>query len=177
MNEQDDTTYQPIVVGAPVVEEPTPEPTPVVAEEPTPAPIEEPTPDPVVEPEPVAVAQPEPVAAPEPVVVATPQAMPKPQPTRHVVTNGDADPVYLKQCVYENKFNRKSLTVHHVQRRLVDLGYNDAVGDKDGWYSELTLMAVKAFQKDNRLESTGLMDEATFAKLFDGDTNVEIVLS
>ena len=130
------------------------------------------------EPEPVAVAPveeppaPAPVPAPEP-----PKPQPVAQPVRHVVTNNDADPVYLSACVYENKYARKSLTVHHVQRRLADLGYNDAVGDKDGWYGELTALAVKAFQKSKGLDSTGLMDEATFTKLFDGDSNVEVVLN
>lgn len=122
----------------------------------------------------------EPVVIPEPVAVAPvepPIPTPQPQPVRHVVTNNDTDPVYLKQCIYENKFNKKSLTIHHVQRRLVELGYNDAVGDKDGWYGELTALAVKAFQKNKGLDSTGLMDEATFTKLFEGDTNVEVILN
>lgn len=126
--------------------------------------------EPVVIPEPVAVA---PVEPPKP----TPQPRPVAVPTRHVVTNGNADPVHLSACVYENKFAKKSLTVHHVQRRLVELGYNDAVGDRDGWYGELTALAVKAFQKDKGLDSTGLMNEETFTKLFQGDTNVEVILS
>lgn len=128
--------------------------------------------------EPVIVQEPEPVAV---APVEPPKPMPQPQPvavpTRHVVTDGDADPVHLSACVYENKFARKSLTVHHVQRRLVELGYNDAVGDRDGWYGELTALAVKAFQKDKGLDSTGLMNEETFTKLFQGDTNVEVILS
>ena len=69
------------------------------------------------------------------------------------------------------------LAILAAQRRLADLGYNDAVGDKDGWYGELTALAVKAFQKDKGLDSTGLMDEATFTKLFQGDTNVEVILN
>ena len=187
MNEQDDVVLEP-TPDAVTIEEPAPviEAVPDVApayelglnqgkgpdqhvalSEPVPAPVPEP------EPEPVAVAQPEPVAPPTPTLQPRPVAT----PTRHVVTNGDADPVHLSACVYENKYARKSLTVHHVQRRLAELGYNDAVGDRDGWYGELTALAVKAFQKDKGFDSTGLMDEATFASLFAGDTNVEIVLT
>jgi peptidoglycan hydrolase-like protein with peptidoglycan-binding domain len=177
MNEQDDTTYEPVDLDLEVEDAvPVQEPAQVIEAEPEP----EPMPEPVVEPEPVviieepvAVAQPEPVAPPTP----APQPQPIAKPARHVVTNGDADPVRLSACVYENKNARKSLTVHHVQRRLTDLGYNDAVGDRDGWYGELTALAVKAFQKDKGLVSTGLMDEATFTKLFQGDTNVEVILS
>jgi peptidoglycan hydrolase-like protein with peptidoglycan-binding domain len=177
MNEQDDTTYEPVDLDLEVEDAvPVQEPAQVIEAEPEP----EPMPEPVVEPEPVviieepvAVAQPEPVAPPTP----APQPQPVAKPSRHVVTNGDADPVHLSACVYENKHARKSLTVHHVQRRLAELGYNDAVGDRDGWYGELTALAVKAFQKDKGLESTGLMDEATFTKLFQGDANVEVIIS
>jgi len=124
---------------------------------------------PVVVPEPVAQA---PVEEPKPQPVAKPAA-----PARHVVTDADRDPVFLSACVYMNKFNRKSLTVHHLQRRLVELGYNDAVGDKDGWYGELTASAVSEFQKANRLEATGRMDAKTFEAVFAGDTNVEVQLN
>ena len=178
MTEQDDTTYEPVAAGGfPVLDAvPVEEPAPIIEAEPEPEPMPEPVPQPepvVIIEEPVAVAQPEPVAPPTP----APQPQPVAKPSRHVVTNGDADPVHLSACVYENKHARKSLTVHHVQRRLAELGYNDAVGDRDGWYGELTALAVKAFQKDKGLESTGLMDEATFTKLFQGDANVEVILS
>lgn len=123
----------------------------------------------------------EPVAAPvvdkAPEVEAPkPKPAVKPEPARHVVTNADKDPVLLSSCLYMNKFNKKSLTVHHLQRRLVELGFNDAVGDKDGWYGELTHKAVTEFQKANRLEATGITDAKTFAAIFDGDPNVEVVL-
>lgn len=175
MNEQDDVAYEPVVVEDDVVmDEVEVEATPAVAIEPTPiVPDPVPTPEPVVE-EPVAVAEPEPMPTPAPAPVVTPQVV---VPARHVITDGNADPVYLASCVYMNKFNKKSLTVHHVQRRLVELGYKDAVGDRDGFYGELTFEAVKAFQKDGRLEPTGLMDATTFTKLFAGDSNVEVVIN
>lgn len=185
MSEQDDFTFE----DEATVNEPQDA---VVVEEA--APVIEATPDEVPMPEenraihgstmkaeePVVIQEPEPVAvAPvePPAPAPTPQPQPVAAPSRHVVTDGDADPVYLSACVYQNKYNKKSLTIHHVQRRLVDLGYNDAVGDRDGWYGELTALAVKAFQKDKGLEATGLMNEETFAKLFQGDTNVEVILS
>ena len=143
-----------------------------VAAEPEPyvAPVPEPEPTPAPAQEPAVAAEPEPVPAP------APKAKAKPAPVSHVVTNADADPVYLASCVYQNKYARKSLTVHHLQRRLVELGYNDAEGDKDGWYGELTALSVSAYQKDCGLESTGMMDADTFTKVFAGDSKVEVHL-
>jgi len=119
-------------------------------------------------PAPIAVPEPEPVPAPK--IKTVPAA-------NHVVGNGDVDEVYLKQCVYKNPYARKSLTVHHVQRRLGELGYGDAMADRDGWYGDLTLAAVKAFQADEKLEATGNMNAETLARLFAGDHNVRVVTS
>jgi peptidoglycan hydrolase-like protein with peptidoglycan-binding domain len=143
--------------------------------EPYVAPVPEPEPTPVQEPaqESAPAAEPEPVPAPAPAA----KVKAKPAPARHVVTDADADPVYLSSCVYQNKYARKSLTVHHLQRRLVELGYKDAEGDKDGWYGELTAMAVKDYQKDCGLEPTGMMDADTFTKVFANDPNVEVNLN
>lgn len=138
--------------------------------EPYVAPVPEPEPTPAPAQESAVAAEPEQVPAP------APKAKAKPAPVSHVVTNADADPVYLASCVYQNKYARKSLTVHHLQRRLVELGYNDAEGDKDGWYGELTALSVSAYQKDCGLESTGMMDADTFTKVFAGDSNVEVHL-
>lgn len=152
-----------------------------VEPEPNVAPVPEPEPTPVQEPvQESAPAAEENRALPHSNMKAEapePKAKAKPAPARHVVTNADADPVYLSSCVYQNKYARKSLTVHHLQRRLVELGYKDAEGDKDGWYGELTAIAVKDYQKDNGLEQTGMMDADTFAKVFAGDPNVEVHLT
>lgn len=118
-------------------------------------------------PAPVAVPEPEPAPAPKNKTVPA---------ADHVVGNGDVDEVHLKQCVYKNPYARKSLTVHHVQRRLGEFGYGDAMADRDGWYGDLTVAAVKAFQADKGLEATGKMDADTFTKLFAGDHNVRVVL-
>lgn len=92
----------------------------------------------------------------------------------HAVSGGVRDEVVLSRCVFKNPAARKSLTVHHVQRRLVECGYTCAGVDKDGWYADNTRDAVARFQADRSLESTGLMDEATFTLLFEGDPNVVV---
>lgn len=135
-----------------------PAPEPVEVEEPKPVAVEEPEPEPVVVPE----VEPIPVVA-------------KPA-EKHVVGTGDADDVYLAKCVYKNIYERKSLTIHHLQRRLEELGYKDVVGDKDGWLGELTMMSVEKFQQDKGLAATGKVDADTFSKIFEGDTNVNVVL-
>ena len=137
-------------------------------------------------PEPVAVVEEPVVVAEEPVAVieepavnkkAARNATPTPSPVRHVVSGGDTDDVYLDKCVFKNTFARKSLTIHHVQRRLVELGYRDAGSDKDGWYGDLTQMSIAAFQKDRSLAGEGCMNSETLVALFDGDQNVTVHLA
>ena len=135
-----------------------PAPEPVEVEEPKPVAVEEPEPEPVVIPE----VKPIPVVA-------------KPA-EKHVVGTGDTDDVYLAKCVYKNIYERKSLTIHHLQRRLEELGYKDVIGDRDGWLGELTMISVEKFQQDKGLAATGKVDADTFRKIFEGDTNVNVVL-
>jgi len=135
-----------------------PAPEPVEVEEPKPVAVEEPEPEPVVVPE----VEPIPVVA-------------KPA-EKHVVGTGDTDDVYLAKCVYKNIYERKSLTIHHLQRRLEELGYKDVIGDRDGWLGELTMISVEKFQQDKGLAATGKVDADTFMKIFEGDTNVNVVL-
>jgi len=158
--------------------EPAVDPVVVVTEE-TPAPVEVPQPEPVVvvpQPE----LQPEPVAVPEPEPVPMPAAESKPKPKapsrNAVVSGGDKDDVFLANCVYKNVYSRKSLTVHHLQRRLTELGYVEANADKDGWLGDLTKLAITKFQKDKGLSATGTVDADTFTKIFEGDNNVNINL-
>lgn len=94
----------------------------------------------------------------------------------HVVSGGDTDHVFLKQCVFENRYARKSLTIHHVQRRLAELGYPDAAADRDGWYGQLTKSAVQEYQQAHQLAPTGIIDEKTFVSIFAGDPNVTVNL-
>lgn len=92
----------------------------------------------------------------------------------HVVGGGDKDDIYLSAAVYKHPTQRKSLTVHHLQRRLAEYGYGEAMGDKDGWYADNTKVAVTNYQQANQLEATGIVDAATFEMLFAGDHNVRV---
>lgn len=135
----------------------------------------EPVQEPEPQPEPVVIDTPAPVVEPEPVHVEEPKPKHKKDP--HVVVSGqDKDTVILANCVYKNVYARKSLTVHHVQRRLTDLGFTEANADKDGWFGDLTKLATSKFQESKGLPATGLMDADTFTKLFEGDSNVDVVI-
>ena len=133
-----------------VVVEPTPTPEPVMPE---------PTPEPVVVEEPKHV---EPVAH-------------KPKATQ-AVSGNSVDEVLLANCIYKNVYARKSLSVHHLQRRLIELGFKDADADKDGWLGDETVAAIKNFQASKGLDVTGSVDATTLTKIFEGDSNVQVVL-
>lgn len=92
------------------------------------------------------------------------------------VSGADKDEVRLSACVYRNMYARKSLSVHHLQRRLAVLGYHAADADKDGWYGDLTRDAVAAFQSDKKLEGAGHMNAATLEAIFAGDPYCTVVL-
>jgi hypothetical protein len=98
--------------------------------------------------------------------------VPVPSAPKAAVSGADTDEVYLANCVYKNTAARKSLTVHHLQRRLAELGYNEAMTDKDGWLGDETKTAIEKFQKDKGFEPNGVVDEATFTAIFKGDMNV-----
>ena len=132
-----------------------------------PAVEEEPKPEPKPEPEPKPVQKKS-----ETVVQTKRPAVPAP----HAVSGAARDEVILGKCVFKNQWQRKSLTVHHVQRRLAELGHTAALNDKDGWYGDITREAVAEFQKACGIAGDGLMDAATFSKLFDGDINVNVNL-
>ena len=148
------------------------------------APVEELAPAPEIieapQPEPVVVAVPEPEPTPEPavaVVVEEPKPVKAKAASRSaVVSGGEKDDVFLANCVYKNVYSRKSLTVHHLQRRLTELGYVEANADKDGWLGDLTKAAITKFQKDKGLNATGQVDADTFTKIFEGDSNVNVNL-
>ena len=146
-----------------------------------------------VEPSPAAVETEQPASAPAatPAVEEEPKPEPKPVqkksetvvqtkrpavPAPHAVSGAARDEVILGKCVFKNQWQRKSLTVHHVQRRLAELGHTAALNDKDGWYGDITREAVAEFQKACGIAGDGLMDAATFSKLFDGDINVNVNL-
>lgn len=99
---------------------------------------------------------------------------PAPVEADSVVGDGDTDPVSLQSIVYKNIKQRKSLSVHHLQRRLNDLGYPEAYADRDGYYGDLTRDAVARYQKENDLVETGIVDQGTLSAIFDGDPNVTL---
>ena len=126
-----------------------------------------------VEPEQVIVEEPTPEPMPEP----TPEPAAAQQPKASQAVSGeDVDDVLLANCVYKNVYARKSLTVHHLQRRLIELGYKDADADKDGWLGDETVASIKEFQADKGMDVTGSVDADTFTKIFEGDVHVNVVL-
>ena len=129
--------------------------------------------DPVVV---VEAIEPEPTPEPAPAPKAKAKERVEDTEATHVVGLGDKDEVVLAQCVYKNIYARKSLTVHHLQRRLAELGYGDASADLDGWYGDLTKDSVRQYQGDNKLEATGVMNADTFKRIFKGDPNVMVVV-
>jgi hypothetical protein len=135
----------------------------------------------------VAVEEAAPVAV-EEVVQPEPQPEPAPAPKAKkahaapvsgvgiVVSGADTDDVRLDKCVFKNMAAKKSLSVHHVQRKLTALGYRDAASDKDGWYGDHTLLAVAAYQQACGIEGDGLMNAATLEKLFADEPFINVIV-
>ena len=162
MDELNTEHIEPAVIDeAPVVEASAPVVEHAVVVEPTP------------EPEAIPEVIPEPVKAEEP-KLEEPMAH-KPKATQAVSGNG-VDEVLLANCIYKNVYARKSLSVHHLQRRLIELGFKDADADKDGWLGDETVAAIKNFQASKGLDVTGSVDATTLTKIFEGDHNVQVVL-
>lgn len=128
---------------------------------------------PDVEPEQVIAEEPMPEPIPEPVAIEEPKVTYQPS---QAVSGDDVDDVMLANCVYKNVYARKSLTVHHLQRRLIELGYKDADADKDGWLGDETVASIKEFQADKGMDVTGSVDADTFTKIFEGDVHVRVIL-
>jgi peptidoglycan hydrolase-like protein with peptidoglycan-binding domain len=91
----------------------------------------------------------------------------------HVVGGGDVDNVEVSRLTADTS-RRKSLSVHHLQRRLAELGFNDAAASVDGRYDSLTVAAVIAWQEKNGFDSGPLTLEQTQA-IFDNDPNVQVL--
>jgi hypothetical protein len=118
------------------------------------------------------VAEEEVIAAPA-VEVVEKKASSAPKSAYSVVSGKDKDDVRLSSIVFENIKAKKSLSVHHLQRRLNEWGYASAYLDRDGWYGTLTRDAVYEFQKDHGL-NVGTLDLATLNAIFEGDNNVRV---
>lgn len=167
MSDELELTPEVEVIPEPVVVEP-------VAVEPEPTP----EPEPVVEiaPEPVVVSTPKQKGAtPIPVNIDDVRAeLPEPAGA-FVVGNGVVDEVSASKIIFKNELARKSLSVHHLQRRLNELGYTEAYKDKDGYFGDRTRQALARFQSDKKMTANGQVDIDTLKVLFAGDANVVIV--
>lgn len=107
-------------------------------------------------------------------VVAPPVKTSTPPPTVYSVVSGaDKDVVALKNIVFKNAIQKKSLSVHHLQRRLVEWGFGDSYADRDGYFGVNTLKAIHDFQEAQNLP-TGDLDIVTLKAIFEGDTNVKV---
>lgn len=91
-----------------------------------------------------------------------------------VVGKDKTDTVAVSRLVFGARA-RKSLSVHHLQRRLNDLGYPEAYADQDGWAGPLTERSVSQWQKDNGYP-VGKITGAQATALFEGDPNVTVLL-
>lgn len=135
----------------------------------------------VVEEQPVAPA-PEPT--PEPAPQPQPEPAPAPAPRKRAVKSGvgivvsgtGSDDVRLDMCIYKNPATRKSLSVHHLQRRLVECGFNEAGTDKDGWYADATKRAVEQYQAANNRAVTGAVDADMLTALFADEPFINVIV-
>lgn len=116
-------------------------------------------------------------AAPEPKPAKKAPRKPKPREPYAVVGRGETDEVLYSRAVpLERAKTRKSLTIHHLQRRLTELGYPEAGADLDGRWGALTGRAVTDWQKASGHEATGDLTAEQFAEIFSDDINVTVVL-
>ena len=107
----------------------------------------------------------------EPKPVPAPIAAPAP---RHVYGKGVKDDV-LYSRVRDTTQTRKSLTIKHLQRRLVELGFTEAGADRDADFGLLTERSVHQWQEKQGAEPSVLTPEQ-FSAIFEGDPNVNVVL-
>ena len=84
--------------------------------------------------------------------------------------------VRLSALVFQNPLSKRSVSIHFLQSRLDELGFDLAKTDKDGWFSEGTKTAVMGFQEQNGLPITGLVDEHTLLAIFDGVADVKVII-
>lgn len=91
-----------------------------------------------------------------------------------VVGSGDTDPI--KYSSAKPSYQKKVLTVLHVQRRLAEEGYAEAASAPGGQYETLTKRAVTAYQVARGEAQTGVLTRAQFEALFEGDPNVTLTM-
>ena len=91
-----------------------------------------------------------------------------------VIGNAEVDTVKVSAIKFKNLAARRSISVYHTQRRLKELGYASAGSDREGFYAEGTLAALKKFQEDSKIDGEGMPDLKTLKKLFKDDPNVKV---
>lgn len=84
--------------------------------------------------------------------------------------------VRLSAIVFKNPISKRSVSVYHLQQRLVELGFALVLKDKEGWFGDSTKREVMLFQQIQGLTSTGIVDEATLLAIFDGDDKVKVII-
>lgn len=146
------------IVAEPVAVEPEPEAEPAVEVEPAPAPKVS------IVPVPVDIEQ---------VIAKLEEEAVKPAGP-FVIGNAEVDTVKVSAIKFKNLSARRSISVYHTQRRLKELGYASAGSDREGFYAEGTLAAMKKFQEDNKIDGEGMPDLKTLNKLFKDDPNVKV---
>lgn len=99
--------------------------------------------------------------SPSPSLEATPSPTPKPTPTPRPTRDPSATeaPIGLR-----SRDEAGETKVRRLQERLVELGY--LTDEPDGVFGSLTLKALKRFQADNGLSTTGMLDVATSELIF-----------
>lgn len=91
-----------------------------------------------------------------------------------VVGSGETDPI--KYSSAKPSWQRKVLTVLHVQRALAELGFSEASSSPGGTYDALTRSAVSKYQASLGEAETGVLTRDQFAALFEGDPNVDVAM-
>jgi hypothetical protein len=89
-----------------------------------------------------------------------------------VVSGEDTDPI--KYSSARPSYNKRVLTVLHLQRRLVEEGFVEAASAPGGHYETLTTRSVQQYQQSLDAEPTGVLTREQFAGLFEGDPNVTV---
>jgi hypothetical protein len=113
----------------------------------------------------------------EPTPIPAPSVSFNQDPNPRVIMGGDRDPVYITKIIPFNKAARKSLSVRHLQYRLAELGYTEALTDNEGYYGDSVQSAVSRYQEAHDLLATGQPDVATISSIFEGDDAVDLHLA
>ena len=109
-------------------------------------------------------------------VPAQKKTIAKQKPVRgpHTITENNRDVLDVNQIVVKNIFRKKSLTIHHIQRVLNELGYTSVNADPDGFYGDGTLDAVRAYQAQTKNDVTGVLTKEQLTLLFEHDDSAVV---